>query len=106
MSSVAYWEDYQANDRRRRQRNLAAADPAGWEQHTPYHWSRQLDGSKLEYWPSRRKFAYRGVVRRGDVGAFIRRYEGKGPRVTAVVRLRRPRWRRLTVVLRRLWGRR
>ena len=31
---------------------LDAANPDGWTQHTPYHWSRIIDGEKLNYWPS------------------------------------------------------
>lgn len=44
----------------------------GWTEHTEYHWSRDLCGHRLDYWPSRKKYQYRGKVRRGDVNAFIR----------------------------------
>lgn len=58
-----------------RQRNLDAADPTGWLQHTPYHWSRYIDGKKLDYWPSRRKWMYEGRVMNGDIEGFIRKRE-------------------------------
>jgi len=29
-------------------------------------------GHKLDYWPSRKKFQYRGKVRRGDIYQFIK----------------------------------
>ena len=57
----------------------AAKDPSnndgGWTEHTEFHWSRTLNGSRLDYWPSRKKFQYHGKVRRGDVNAFIAKHE-------------------------------
>lgn len=47
-------------------------DDGGWEKHTDFHWSRIVAGSKLDYWPSRKKFQYKGKVKRGDVYAFIK----------------------------------
>ena len=65
-------------DAERRSRNLAAADPTGWTIHTEYHWSRDLGGSRLDYWPSRNKFQWRGKVMTGDVVGFIRKRETRG----------------------------
>ena len=65
-------------DAARRSRNLAAADPAGWTIHTKYHWSCDLGGSRLDYWPSRNKFQWRGKVMTGDVVGFIRKRETRG----------------------------
>lgn len=67
------FRDMRAEDQKRRERNLANADPTGWTQHTPYHWSRKLNGKTLDYWPSRNKFAYEGKVLTGNVAHFIRR---------------------------------
>lgn len=36
-----------------------------WTEHTPYHWSRLVNGHKLDYWPSTKKWQYLGRVRRG-----------------------------------------
>lgn len=60
----------------KRQR-LAAADPSGWTRHTPHHWSRQLLGSKLDYWPSTCKFQWRGKVMSGNVHEFIKAREAR-----------------------------
>jgi hypothetical protein len=60
-------------DRWRRHRNLTAADPTEWTVHTDVHWSRTLDGDRLDYWPSRNKFRWRGKTYCGDVRGFIRR---------------------------------
>lgn len=62
-------------DRERRERNLKNANPEGWTIHTEYHWSRTLNGKKLQYWPSRNKFMYNGRVMCGDVEGFIRNRE-------------------------------
>lgn len=44
-----------------------ADDDGGWTKHTDYHWSRMVNGERLDYWPSRKKFQWRGKVQRGDV---------------------------------------
>jgi hypothetical protein len=46
-------------------------DDGHWTKHTEFHWSRQVNGSRLDYWPSRKKFQYKNRVRRGDVMRFI-----------------------------------
>lgn len=82
-----YWREHKEYVRSRRQRNLDAAytetrndrllyaDRAGWTMHTEYHWSRILNGKRLDYWPSRNKFMYDGRVMCGDVNGFIRNRE-------------------------------
>ena len=57
--------------RERGLRNLSAADPTGWTIHTEHHWSRTLNGKRLDYWPSRNKFQWQGKVMTGDVLTFI-----------------------------------
>ena len=67
-------DDYKAlkelNDERKK-RNLESASKDGWYLHTEYHWSRTLNGKRLDYWPSRNKWQYDGRVMCGDVVAFI-----------------------------------
>lgn len=46
-------------------------DDGGWTKHTAFHWSRTVKGQRLDYWPSRKKFQYQGLVMVGDVGEFI-----------------------------------
>jgi hypothetical protein len=62
-------------DRDRFMAEAQAADDGGWIKHTEHHWSRMLNGERLDYWPSRRKFQFRGKVRRGDVLELIRKEE-------------------------------
>ena len=59
-------------DKQRKARNLRAADPTGFTQHTAYHWSCELQGHRLDYWPSRNKWRWRGRTYTGDVRGFIR----------------------------------
>lgn len=57
-----------------RSRFMAAAlaeGVEGWTIHTAFHWSYMLNGSKLDYWPSRKKWQYKGKTHRGDVRKFI-----------------------------------
>lgn len=51
------------------------SDDGHWTKHTEFHWSRQVEGKRLDYWPSRKKYQYDGRVMRGDVMAFIRKTE-------------------------------
>lgn len=72
-----YFRDHKEYHRERRERNLRSANDEGWKKHTEYHWSRQLNGKRLDYWPSRNKFQYQGRVMVGDVEGFIRKREKK-----------------------------
>ncbi len=48
------------------------ADPAvGWTKHTLWHWSRDLNGKKIDFWPTKDKWLYDGKVMTGDVDKFI-----------------------------------
>lgn len=49
-------------------------DDGGWTKHTEYHWSRYVNGRRLDYWPSRKKFMLAGwsSARRGDVMKIVR----------------------------------
>ena len=63
-------------DKKRKAQNLSAADPTGWTVHTNTHWSRELCGHRLDYWPSRNKFRWKGKTYCGDVVGFIRNQPG------------------------------
>jgi hypothetical protein len=56
----------------RKKANLQNANPEGWTQHTEFHWSRILQGDRMDYWPSTNRFRYRGVTRYGGVEGYIR----------------------------------
>jgi hypothetical protein len=65
-------------DKERRHRNLEnaiATHPEGWTMHSAVHWSRGLAGARLDYWPSRQKFRWKGRTYTGDVIGFIRNRE-------------------------------
>lgn len=54
-----------AADRQRFLQEAQASDDGLWTKHTPHHWSRLVGGERLDYWPSRKKFQFRGRVSRG-----------------------------------------
>ena len=64
-----------AMKKEKREKNLANADKTGWTEHTEYHWSRQLNGKRLDYWPSRNKWQYNGSIMTGNVNKFISKRE-------------------------------
>lgn len=53
--------------------------PEGWTKHTHYHWSRQLKGKRLDFWPSKDKWMYEGQIMCGDVDSFIAYHEQPRP---------------------------
>lgn len=63
-------------DRARFMEAAVVSDDGGWKKHTEHHWSRTVAGERLDYWPSRKKFQFKGVVRRGDVTKFITQITG------------------------------
>jgi hypothetical protein len=65
------------SDRQRFMAQAKAADDGGWTKHTEHHWSRTINGNRLDYWPSRKKFMYGGKVQRGDVARFIAETTGE-----------------------------
>lgn len=73
------WQDLRAckkekfdADRARFLADAQAADDGGWTKHTQWHWSRMVNGERLDYWPSRKKYQYRGKVKRGDVMKIVK----------------------------------
>lgn len=52
-------------------RKMEEAAKAGWHFYTEYHWGKIVNGKRLDYWPSKSKFQYEGVVMQGDVDKFI-----------------------------------
>lgn len=77
-----YWRDVspylKQKAKERRDNNLKNAiinDDGKWTKHTTYHWSRFLNGKRLDYWASRNKFQYEGRIHTGDVLKFINKRE-------------------------------
>ena len=46
--------------RKHRQKMLAQANTEGWTRHTEYHYSRVIDGKRVEWWPSGGKVKVNG----------------------------------------------
>lgn len=79
MSRDPIWDAMKEHSKEKFNRDRAAFlanaekdDDGGWTKHTKYHWSRIVNGERLDYWPSRNKFQYRGKVMRGDVMKIVR----------------------------------
>jgi len=60
------------HDRKMFMERAKVADDGQWNKHTEFHWSRMVGNHKLDFWPSRNKFQYRGKIRRGNVYEFIK----------------------------------
>lgn len=45
--------------------------PEVWRKHTAYHWSIDINGERLDFWPTKDKFMFRGKCGVGDVDEFI-----------------------------------
>ena len=65
------------NDRDLFMAKAIEADDGLWTKHDWYHWSRTVNGERLDYWPTRKKFQWRGRVMRGNVWDIINRFKSK-----------------------------
>jgi hypothetical protein len=67
------WRDFKLAKRAKRASALAKAEhqSEGWVKHTTYHWSRDLLGEALHYWPSSGKWRWKGKTMTGRVSEFI-----------------------------------
>ena len=54
-----------------RELDLTEEFPMLWRVHTDWYWSKIINGDRLCYWPSKKKWRYRGVTETGDVFEFI-----------------------------------
>lgn len=57
--------------RHRVQKIKETEPPEGWTKHTQWHWSRILNGKKLDFWPTKDKWRYEDQNYFGDVDKFI-----------------------------------
>jgi len=48
-------------------REALAKDDGGWTKHTHFHWSRDVGGERLDFWPTTLKYKYRGEFGYGDI---------------------------------------
>jgi hypothetical protein len=67
-------------DRARFLTEASRADDGNWTKHSEYHWFRLLNGQRLDYWPSRRKYQYLGKIARGNIYKFIERTLNEQPK--------------------------
>lgn len=67
------FRDMTEADKQRRHANLKAAQKSilPWTKHTDVHWSLDLQGDRLDYWPTKNKFRWRNKTYHGGVTGFI-----------------------------------
>lgn len=76
-----FWASVRERRKERQAANLAdarAREIDGWRHHTTWHWSRDLCGDRLDYWPSRNRCRWRGQtysVAASAISGFIRNRE-------------------------------
>ena len=73
MARDEIWDILKASTKRRaanwkanNMRFSANIDDGKWVKHTDYHWSRDVDGNRLDYWPSTKKYQFCGKIKQGD----------------------------------------
>ena len=64
-------------DKERRVNNLENADLSGFTRHDTYHYSCYLQEKRLDYWPSKNKWMWKGKIYHGKVQEFIKKRGGK-----------------------------
>ena len=75
------FRDMTEADKKRRYRNLdrARESKLPWTKHTDYHWSMELQGARLDYWPTKNKFRWRNVMYYGGVEGFVKKRMNQNP---------------------------
>lgn len=75
------YHEMRKRDKQRKKKNLVdnstVVNSPGWTKHTDYHYSYQLNGKRLDFWPSRNKWQFEGKIVVGDLAGFIRNREKK-----------------------------
>ena len=46
------YDAMKAAKKKRKADRLESANDENWSKHTPYHWFMEVDGGRLNYWPS------------------------------------------------------
>lgn len=60
-----------------------ASTALNWTHHTPHHWSATLDDSRIDYWPTTRKWRHEGQMHEGDVNAYVANFSNHGAQEVA-----------------------
>lgn len=85
-SDSEMWKDLKYYFGQRRHQALEAnttlikSAPQGWTRFSEYHFGRDLLGVRLDYWPSRNKWRWKGETKHGDFTSlmnFIKNREKK-----------------------------
>lgn len=66
------FRDMRAEKQAKRGARLAAADTTGWSRFCVTHFYRDVDGHRLEWWPSGNKWLYKGKYYRGGLPKWIK----------------------------------
>ena len=69
------WRDWNAATKEKRATQLAESDTTGFIKHTNYHFSQDVAGHRLDWWPSTRRWQYKQHIYYGTADAlhgFIR----------------------------------
>lgn len=43
-----------------------------WTEHEPWHWTAMLNGERIDYWPTKKKWRYEGEIQTGDIVKFVK----------------------------------
>lgn len=54
------WENIKEEKRKQKEERLDNFDPKGWVKHNDVHFSKIINGSKLDYWPTTTRYRYKG----------------------------------------------
>lgn len=75
MGDTEFYHAWKESTKAKKANQLAESDTTGFTKHTEYHYSTTVDGDRLDWWPSTRRWMYRGKVTYGKHDAlrgFIR----------------------------------
>ncbi len=77
-----YWREHKEYVRGVREKNKKKPLPmlwSGWTEHTDTHYSGTLEGTRIDYWPTRNKFMHNGKVICGGIEGYIKKRDKVPP---------------------------
>ena len=57
-----YFDDMKSLKKERKEQRISEFNPDGWTRHGEYHYSKKINGERVDYWPSTNKCQHRGRV--------------------------------------------
>lgn len=63
------WDGWKEGKQEKRKAQLAESDTSGWKECTPWHYQKMIGHNLINWWPSSRRWQYKGKMYYGTAEA-------------------------------------